>query len=130
MNTGKLIVATPSVIGDFNFHRSVVLLTNYKTSGSVGFILNKKLDGDVDALKDKFNKVNSSGKKRDLGNLAKSKPKLMTKVFNKATKNALRCTEIAMGAPLTEKEKNATKKSEINPECPTIANPSYVPYGG
>lgn len=93
-------------------------------------ILNKKLDGDVDALKDKFNKVNSSGKKRDLGNLAKSKPKLMTRVFNKATKNALRCTEIAMGAPLTEKEKNATKKSEINPECPTIANPSYVPYGG
>ena len=44
MNTGKLLVATPSVIGDFNFHRSIILLTNYQKSGSVGFIINKKLD--------------------------------------------------------------------------------------
>lgn len=50
MNTGKLLVATPSVIGDFNFHRSVVLLSNYKTSGSVGFILNKKLDYTLDEV--------------------------------------------------------------------------------
>ena len=28
--------------------------------------------------------------------------------------------------PLTEKEINATKKSQINPECPAIANPNYV----
>ena len=33
-----------------------------------------------------------------------------------------------MGAELTDKEKAATKKSEINRECPSIANPSYVPY--
>ena len=32
-----------------------------------------------------------------------------------------------MGAELTDKEK-ATKKSEINRECPSIANPNYVPY--
>mgnify|MGYP006057648527 FL=1 len=50
MNTGKLLVATPSVIGDFNFHRSVVLLTNQKTSGSVGFILNKKLHYTLDEV--------------------------------------------------------------------------------
>ncbi len=92
-------------------------------------LLNKKLAADVSNLQNKFSKINASGKKRDLGNLAKSKPKLMNRVFNKATKNALRCTEIAMGAPLTEKERNAKKKSEINPECPAIANPSYVPYG-
>ena len=36
--------------------------------------------------------------------------------------------EIASGAELTEAEKNATKKSEINTECPSIANPNYVPY--
>ena len=29
---------------------------------------------------------------------------------------------------LTEKELMATKKSEINRECPSIANPNYVPY--
>ncbi len=40
----------------------------------------------------------------------------------------LRCVEIAMGSPLTDKEKNATKKSEINSECPSIANPKYVQY--
>ena len=36
--------------------------------------------------------------------------------------------EISMGAQLTENEKNATKKSQINPECADIANPSYQPY--
>ncbi len=28
----------------------------------------------------------------------------------------------------SEAELKATKKSEINPECPALANPSYVPY--
>ena len=31
----------------------------------------------------------------------------------------MRCVEIASGS-VTEKEKNATKKSEINSECPSI----------
>ena len=41
---------------------------------------------------------------------------------------ALRCVEISSGSPLTESEINATKKSEINRECPSIANPNYVAY--
>ena len=77
---------------------------------------------------EKFNKVNASGKKRDVGALALKKAKIMEKVINKGTANANRCFEIATGSPLTEKEKNATKKSQINPECPSIANPSYVTY--
>ena len=44
MNQGKLIVATPSILGDFNFRRSVILLASQKTSGCIGFILNKKLN--------------------------------------------------------------------------------------
>jgi len=91
--------------------------------------LNEKLNASIQDLSDKFNKVNASGEKRDIGNLAEQKPKLMQRAINKGTKNALRCMEIAMGAELTEDEKNATKKSQINPECPDIANPSYVPYG-
>tara|TARA_Y100001963_G_C6716324_1_gene416806 strand:+ start:311 stop:802 length:492 start_codon:yes stop_codon:yes gene_type:complete len=91
--------------------------------------LSKKLNASIEDLRDKFHKVNASGKKRDIGNLAEKKPKLMQRVINRGTKNALRCMEIAMGAPLTEKEKNAVKKSQINPECPSIANPAYVPYG-
>jgi len=91
--------------------------------------LNKKLNASIENLRDKFSKINASGKKRDIGALAEDKPKLVQRVINKGTRNALRCMEISMGAPLTEKEKNATKKSEINPECTGIANPSYQPYG-
>jgi translation initiation factor IF-2 len=90
--------------------------------------LNAKLDASINDLRDKFQKVNASGKKRDIGNLAEQKPALMTKVINRGTKNAMRCMEIAMGSSLTGKEKNATKKSQINPECADIANPSYVRY--
>ena len=91
--------------------------------------LNEKLNASIKDLSDKFNKVNASGEKRDIGNLAEQKPKLMQRAINRGTKNALRCMEIAMGSPLTEKEKNAVKKSQINPECPDIANPSFIPYG-
>jgi hypothetical protein len=90
--------------------------------------LNDRLNKSIEDLKDKFSKINASGKKRDIGKIAEDKPEIMSRVINKGTKNALRCMEIAMGAELTEKEKNATKKSEINPECFNIANPSYQPY--
>jgi len=95
---------------------------------------NKKLQDTRDILKaelenldDKFNKTNASGKKRDIGDLAVNRPSSVERVINRASDNALRCVEIAMGAPLTEKELNATKPSEINSECPSIANPAYVP---
>jgi predicted nuclease with TOPRIM domain len=95
---------------------------------------NKKLDQqtqilqkEVANLDEKFSKINASGKQRDLGDLALKKPKPVEKVINNASNNALRCVEVAMGSPLTEKEMNATKPSEINSECPSLANPSYVP---
>ena len=47
---------------------------------------------------------------------------------NKRGDNAARCVELASGAEHTEAELKATKRSEINPECPALANPSYVPY--
>jgi hypothetical protein len=81
------------------------------------------LKKDLDDLDKRFNKG-----KRDVGKLAIEKTKLIEKIINKGSVNAKRCIEIASGSPLTEKEKNATKKSEINPECPSIANPSYIPY--
>ena len=81
------------------------------------------LKKDLDDLDKRFNKG-----KRDVGKLAIEKTKLIEKIINKGSVNAQRCIEIASGAELTEKEKNATKKSEINPECPSIANPNYVPY--
>lgn len=90
--------------------------------------LSVNLQKDLDVLDDKFNKTNASGKKRDLGDLANARPDTIERIINRATENAQRCIDIAMGSPLTEKEINATKKSEINSECSSIANPSYVPY--
>lgn len=104
-------------------------IDNIRTAMKEQAELAKRLNASIKDLRNKFNKVNASGEKRDIGNLAEQKPKLMQRAINRGTKNALRCMEIAMGSPLTEKEKNAVKKSQINPECPDIANPKYVPYG-
>ena len=65
---------------------------------------------------------------RDFGKIALEKYKLVEKIINKGSDRATRCVEIAGGSPLTEKEINATKKSEINTECPSIANPNYESY--
>jgi len=81
------------------------------------------LQKDINALDKRFNKG-----ARDFGKLAKEKPKLVEKLINKGSIRAGRCIEIAGGSPLTEKEIKATKKSEINTECPSIANPNYEPY--
>ena len=89
---------------------------------------NQKLQKEFAALDQRFNKINGKGEVRDLGKLADEKSKLVERVINNATVKAMRCVEIAMGAELTEKERNATKKSEINSECPSLANPNYVPY--
>ena len=81
------------------------------------------LQKDIDALDKRFNKG-----ARDFGKLAKEKPKLIEKIVNRGSERAGRCVEIAGGSPLTEKEIKATKKSEINTECPSIANPNYESY--
>jgi len=85
------------------------------------------LKQELQNLDDKFNKTNASGKKRDIGDLAVNRPESVERVINRASDNALRCVEVAMGAELTEKEINATKPSEINSECPSLVNPNYVP---
>ena len=84
------------------------------------------LKAELQNLDDKFNKINASGKKRDIGDLAVNRPSSVERVINRASDNALRCVEIAMGSPRTEKEINAVKPSEINAECPSLANPNYV----
>jgi len=81
------------------------------------------LKKDVDDLDKRFNKGG-----RDLGKASIEKPALIQRVINRGTARAARCLEIASGAPLTKEESAATKKSEINTECPSIANPNYVPY--
>ncbi len=43
LKKGNLLIAEPSIIGDLSFNRSVILLADYNTEGSVGFIINKPL---------------------------------------------------------------------------------------
>ena len=95
-----------------------ILAANQKMNELVG-----ALKKDLDDLDKRFNKKN-----RDVGKLAIAKTESIERITNGASALATRCIEIASGSPLTEKEKNATKKSEINRECPSIANPNYVPY--
>ena len=85
-----------------------------------------KFRRDYEILQEKFNKRSINFGTRDIGKLAEVKPTLIERVINNATKNALRCFEIASGSPLTHDELGARKKSQINPECPSIANPNYV----
>jgi cell division protein FtsL len=92
-------------------------------------IQNKLQNKDMDDLRDRFNK-SASGEKRDLGKSALEKPLSIERAINRGTVNAFRCLEIASGSPLTEEEKNATKISEINKECPSLANPNYKPLAG
>lgn len=89
---------------------------------------NAKLNADLNLANEKFNKVNASGERRDIGNLAVSKPKSIERIERKREQQRARCFEIAQGSPLTEEELNATKKSQINAECTNIANPNYIPY--
>ena len=95
-----------------------ILEANKKINELVG-----NLKKDLDDLDKRFSK-----KDRDIGKLAIDRTKVIERIINKGSDNATRCIEIASGSPLTEEEKNATKKSEINPECPSIANPAYIPY--
>ena len=79
---------------------------------------------EVETLSRKFSQ-DAKGQPRDFGALAAERPELVERLVNRGTKNAMRCLEIASGAPRTEAELNAKTSSEINKECPAIANPNY-----
>ena len=52
---GKLLIAEPSIIGDLSFNRSVILLADHNSDGSVGFILNKPLKYTINDLLPEIN---------------------------------------------------------------------------
>ena len=91
---------------------------------------NKKLNVLIQTFKKDLNELDKrfNKKKRDVGKLAIAKTKAIERIINKGANNAKRCVELASGAEHTEAELKATKRSEINPECPSLANPSYVHY--
>jgi len=89
----------------------------------------KTQNKDIVSLRDRFTTA-ANGEKRDFGTVAAAKPTQVETAVNRGTANALRCLEIASGAPLTDREKNAKLPTEINKECPSMANPGYKPTAG
>jgi ABC-type bacteriocin/lantibiotic exporter with double-glycine peptidase domain len=80
---------------------------------------NEKQRRDVETLNSKFSK-------RDFGALAAEKPAVVEKLINRGTKNALRCMELAAGAPLNEAERAAKTPMEANRECPSLIDSDYT----
>ena len=91
---------------------------------------NKKLNVLINTFKKDLQDLDKrfTKKNRDIGKLALERTKAIERIVNGGGKNAARCIELASGAPHTEAELKATLKSEINPECPALANPNYVPF--
>ena len=91
---------------------------------------NKKLNVLINTFKKDLQDLDKrfTKKNRDIGKLAIDRTGAIERIINKGGVNAARCIELASGAEHTESELKATLKSEINPECPALANPNYVPY--
>ena len=91
---------------------------------------NKKLNVLINTFKKDLQDLDKrfTKKNRDIGKLALERTKSIERIVNGGGKNAARCIELASGAEHTEAELKATLKSEINPECPALANPNYVPF--
>jgi cell division protein FtsB len=58
--------------------------------------------------------------RHDIGMLAIEKPQLIERTINRASTQVLRCFELLSGAPLNEREQNATTEREFNSECPHL----------
>ena len=91
---------------------------------------NKKLNVLINTFKKDLQDLDKrfTKKNRDIGKLALQRTKSIERIVNKGGKNAARCIELASGADHTEAELKATLKSQINPECPALANPNFVHY--
>ena len=63
----------------------------------------------INDLEQKFNKVNPTRERRDIGKIGVAKPRLLENVINKATDNAFQCLE-----QITQHE---TKTDEIYQKC-------------
>jgi magnesium-transporting ATPase (P-type) len=74
---------------------------------------NEKHRQDANSLRSKFSS-------RDLGLFMETDPEKAQRVINNATERALRCIELASGAQLNEKERNAKTPEEANRECPGL----------
>lgn len=55
LKKGTLLIAEPSIMGDYSFARTVILLAEHTREGSVGFIINKPLKYTLNELVPEIN---------------------------------------------------------------------------
>jgi uncharacterized protein YoxC len=82
--------------------------------------INKQITKENSNLRKDVNSLNSKFDKRDFGKLATERPKTIERLINRASENVARCFELASGAPLNDREKNAKTPLEANNECPNL----------
>lgn len=80
---------------------------------------------DFQEARDAVSRLRERLSEHELGFLASERPGLVENIINDASDEISRCFEIASGSPLTQEELDATLPSEINSECPELANPNY-----
>ena len=130
LRSDNAILKTNQIKLEQSIESQTKLLEQQKADFEAILESNKKLNEliqtfkkDLEDLDKRFTKKN-----RDVGKLAIDRTEAVERIINKGAENAQRCVELASGAEHTEAELKATKRSEINPECPSLANPSYVHY--
>jgi cell division protein FtsB len=87
---------------------------------------NAELSATVEKQRQDVSTLSSKFSKRDFGALAAEKPAVVEKLVNRGSKNALRCMELASGAPLNEQERTAKTPMEANRECPSLIDSDYT----
>lgn len=87
---------------------------------------NQQLAADNEKQRQDVETLNSKFSKRDFGALAAERPSVVEKLVNRGTANAMRCLELASGAPLNDREKNAKTPTEANRECPALIDRNYT----
>lgn len=115
------VTAQHSLIDQIKKDVSLVQEANQKLNTTI-----QAQNKDLNSLQNRFN-TNADGSQRDIGKIAAANPSGIERAINRGTTNAIRCLEIASGSPLTPEERNAKTPSEINKECPAIANPNFKP---
>ena len=105
-------VVTSQKLAIDNLNQDIIRMNQVQTDYS-----NKVNKIEQDTMKSvKSMSETKTGKARDFNKIINKHPDLMEKAINQGTKEALRCNELATGAPLTPGERAGIIKNKVCPE--------------
>lgn len=119
------VLRANAIKAEFALKQNEQTLNQMRTDVVAVQVANRVVTNKFKRLRQENNKLKELLSKHNLGFLAQKKPGLISKRATKGTADINRCFEIASGSPLTQEEINATKPSQINSSCPSLANPNY-----